>query len=78
MKKSFGRAKYSFTQLISKLKNEEDAARLKYYQLMCGLPLLRKKRYVLIENELKRVVADAGEEDFGLDFVFRIERALHY
>lgn len=76
-KNTFGTSIYSFELLIVKLKDEEEAIRQKCIRINLGEQQIRKRRYVLMEQELMRFLRSC-EVSHGSEFVFILNTKLFY
>ena len=76
-KRSFGSCHSSLFNLVYRLKNEENAARLKSYQIELGMSIPRKRRYVLMEARLNSFMSE-NRNSGNIDFIFQLTNLLFY
>lgn len=75
---TFGTSKYSFYLLLSKLKDEEDAIRIKSFQQdELGICFIRKQRYINRENNIFEFLTETRNSNYGTDFVFEMSSVLN-
>lgn len=77
-KSTFNNAKNSLPLLFQKLKDEEDAIRIKEVQFSVGFSFERNKKYLLIENNLIAFMTSNENVNFGVQFVFDLCDLLFY
>ena len=77
LKRSFTSCKYSLGNLIYRIRNEEDASRMKSYRLEEGHILPRESKYVVIEENLKRFMDD-NPDGCDFEFVFNVVEIIFY
>lgn len=78
-KNTFGSTKFSFHLLVLKLKNEEDAIRIRTIQHdVLGIGFLRKKKYIQMENRLFLFLNFNVGHEHGLIFLFNLIELLFY
>jgi hypothetical protein len=57
---------------------EEDAIRIKYFRLQNGEIFDKKAKYILIENNLQNYFELNPNQNFCVEFIFRIVGLLYY
>lgn len=76
-KNTFGTSIYSFELLIAKLKDEEETVRQKVIRIGLGEQQIRKKKYVLMEDDLNLFLRNTNTS-YGTAFVFALITKLFY
>ena len=74
---TFGTSKFNFHLLILKLKDEEEIIRQKYIRICSGEILVRKKKYIEMESNLKMFILNYRER-YGIEYVFQLVNLLYY
>lgn len=77
-KSTIGNSKNSFPLLFFKLKNEEDAARIKNIRIDIGETLERNRKYVNIETNLRLFLERRANNNYGFDFVQALTNILFF
>jgi hypothetical protein len=76
-KKSFGTSRFSFNLLVDKLRQEEDAIRIKLIRHENGEILTRKKRFVILERNLRMFLSE-NTNNFSFDFLCELSSFIFY
>ena len=74
---TFGTSKNNFFVLLEKLKDEEEVVKQKYLRFTFGEYPRRKRRYILMERNLREFLSITNE-NFGVDFVFHLVNLIFY
>lgn len=76
-KNSFGTSRYSFSLLITKLKDEEELIRQKRIRSEYNDVVCRRRRYVILEERLRNCI-ERNNQRFGAAYIFSIVDSLFY
>lgn len=74
----FGTSKFCLPLLFEKLKDEEDATRIKFYRFDLGHVFERKKKYIEMEERLMLYLNQCRENNYGINYIFGLVDLLFY
>lgn len=74
---SFFSSKYSFVNLISKLKEDEENIQQKIIRFENGEKFYKKKKYIILEEQITNLINNS-QIHYGSDFVINLINVIYY